>query len=211
MAARFLPDGRNAILNLIGRGEIFGEMALFDGKGDPGVRTRPPIGAPNCSPSTAASSFRSCAVSQQASAMKFIELLCCTAADQVEQVILQNLPGRLSQCAVAADRTRHAGEGESAASPSRSRISEMVGMTRESRQQATARLGSRGWGAPRARRIVLKPEPCSPSLRRSDERLGPVVPVSELATAVKQFTGIRVRCVGKGVSSHYGDIMHGPV
>ena len=51
------PDGRNAILNIIGPGEIFGEMALLTGF------TGPPTPSPtlvaSCSLSTGASSFRS--------------------------------------------------------------------------------------------------------------------------------------------------------
>ena len=41
------PDGRNAILNLIGAGEIFGEMALLDGRRARPTPPQTPIA--NCS------------------------------------------------------------------------------------------------------------------------------------------------------------------
>jgi len=67
------PDGRNAILNLIGPGEIFGEIAVLDG-------------APRSADATANTNcelyiidrrdFLPFVKSQPALAMKFIELLC---------------------------------------------------------------------------------------------------------------------------------------
>src|ERR1700737_2785467 len=88
-------EGRNAILNLIGAGEIFGEIALLDGLS----RTT------DATPTTDwelfvidRRDFLPFIRSQPALAMKFIELLCARlrwTSDQVEEVILQNLPGRL--------------------------------------------------------------------------------------------------------------------
>ena len=51
------PDGRNAILNIIGPGEIFGEMALLTDARDPPTPSPTPVA--NCLSSTGASSSRS--------------------------------------------------------------------------------------------------------------------------------------------------------
>src|SRR5882757_4206472 len=90
------PDGRNAILNLIGAGEIFGEVALLDGLS----RTADATANTNCELFVIdRREFIPFVHSQPTLAMKFIELLCARlrwTSDQVEQVILQNLPGRLA-------------------------------------------------------------------------------------------------------------------
>src|ERR1700748_3052856 len=89
------PDGRSAILNLIGSGEIFGEVAVLDGQ----ARTADAIAHSNCEIFVIdRREFLPFVRSQPALAMKFIELLCTRlrwTSDQVEQVILQDLPGRL--------------------------------------------------------------------------------------------------------------------
>src|SRR3982074_3278169 len=67
------PDGRNAILNLIGPGEIFGEIALLDGQG--GGADSPANG--NCELFTIdRREFVPFVRAQPTLAMKFIELLC---------------------------------------------------------------------------------------------------------------------------------------
>src|SRR3981081_2822724 len=90
------PDGRSAILNLIGPGEIFGEVAVLDGH----ARTADATANTNCEIYVIdRRDFIPFVRSQPALAMKFIELLCTRlrwTSDQVEEVILQNLPGRLA-------------------------------------------------------------------------------------------------------------------
>src|SRR5882757_8445562 len=89
-------DGRSAILNLIGAGEIFGEVAVLDGL----ARTADATANTNCEIFVIdRREFIPFVRSQPALAMKFIELLCTRlrwTSDQVEEVILQNLPGRLA-------------------------------------------------------------------------------------------------------------------
>ena len=90
------PDGRNAILNLIGPGEIFGEVAVLDG----GERTADATASTNCEILVIdRREFLPFVKQQPVLAMKFIELLCDRlrwTSDQVEQVILQDLPRRLA-------------------------------------------------------------------------------------------------------------------
>src|ERR1700744_3091893 len=89
-------DGRNAILNLIGAGEIFGEMSILDGQ------ARSAYATANSSCEIFAidrREFLPFLRNQPELAMKFIHLLCArlrSTSEQVEQVILQNLPGRLA-------------------------------------------------------------------------------------------------------------------
>ena len=72
---------------------------------------------------------------QPALAMKFIELLCerlRSTSDQVEQIILQNLPGRLASALLRlSEKHTSAPQGRTIAI-TQQEISEMVGMTRES-------------------------------------------------------------------------------
>src|SRR6266576_1254692 len=90
------PDGRSAILNLIGPGEIFGEVAVLDGL----ARTADATANTNCEIYVIdRRDFLPFVRSQPALALTFIELLCPRlrwTIDQVEEVILQNLPGRLA-------------------------------------------------------------------------------------------------------------------
>src|SRR3984893_2766700 len=90
------PDGRSAILNLIGPGETFGEIAVLDGL----ARTADATANTNCEIYVIdRRDFLPFVRSQPALAMKFIELLCTRlrwTSDQVEEVILRDLPGRLA-------------------------------------------------------------------------------------------------------------------
>src|SRR6202795_1025227 len=125
-------DGRSAILNLIGPGEIFGEMSVLDGQ----PRSADAIANTNCEIFTIdRREFLPFVRSQPALAMKFIELLCTRlrwTSDQVEQVILQNLPGRLASALIRlTEKHKQEPKGRTIA-VTQQEISEMVGMTRES-------------------------------------------------------------------------------
>src|SRR5579864_5172573 len=125
------PDGRSAILNLIGPGEIFGEVAVLDGK----ARTADGTANTNCEICVIdRREFLPFVRSQPALAMKFIELLCARlrwTSDQVEQVILQDLPGRLASALLRLS-DKHKREPQARTiSITQQEISEMVGMTRE--------------------------------------------------------------------------------
>jgi CRP-like cAMP-binding protein len=139
------PDGRNAILNLIGPGEIFGEIAVLDG-------------APRSADATANTNcelyiidrrdFLPFVKSQPALAMKFIELLCARlrwTSQQVEQVILQNLPGRLASALLGLTEERKFDSGSGTLAITQQEISEMVGMTRESINTQLRAWAGRNW------------------------------------------------------------------
>jgi CRP-like cAMP-binding protein len=138
-------EGRSAILNLIGPGEIFGEVALLDGL----ARTADATANSNCEIFVIdRREFLPFVRSQPALAMKFIELLCARVrwtSDQVEQVILQDLPGRLASALIRlTEKHKAAPEGRTIAI-TQQEISEMVGMTRESINTQLRAWAARNW------------------------------------------------------------------
>jgi CRP-like cAMP-binding protein len=139
------PDGRNAILNLIGPGEIFGEVAVLDGK----ARTADMTANSNCEIFVIdRREFLPFVRSQPALAMKFIELLCARlrwTSDQVEQVILQDLPGRLASALLGLTERRKLDPTSRTIAITQQEISEMVGMTRESINKQLRAWAARNW------------------------------------------------------------------
>jgi CRP/FNR family transcriptional regulator, cyclic AMP receptor protein len=138
-------DGRSAILNLISAGEIFGEIAVLDGQ----ARTADATANSNCEIfAIDRREFLPFVRSQPALAMKFIELLCTRlrwTSDQVEQVILQNLPGRLAGALIRlTDKDKLTPAGRTIAI-TQQEISEMVGMTRESINKQLRVWAGRNW------------------------------------------------------------------
>jgi CRP/FNR family transcriptional regulator, cyclic AMP receptor protein len=138
-------DGRNAILNLIGAGEIFGEVAVLDGQ----ARTADAIANTNCEIFVVdRREFLPFVRSQPVLAMKFIELLCTRlrwTSDQVEQVILQNLPGRLASALIRLTEKHKLAPGGRTIAVTQQEISEMVGMTRESINKQLRVWATRNW------------------------------------------------------------------
>jgi CRP/FNR family cyclic AMP-dependent transcriptional regulator len=138
-------DGRSAILNLIGAGEIFGEVALLDGL----ARTADAIANTGCEIFTIdRRDFIPFVKSQPALAMKFIELLCTRlrwTSDQVEQVILQDLPGRLASALLRLTEKHKLEPAGRTIAVTQQEISEMVGMTRESINKQLRAWAARNW------------------------------------------------------------------
>ena len=138
-------DGRNAILNLIGAGEIFGEMSVLDGQ----ARSTDATANTGCEIfAIDRREFLPFMRNQPELAMKFIELLCMRVrrtSDQVEQVILQNLPGRLAGALIRlTEKDKHVSGGRTIAI-TQQEISEMVGMTRESINKQLRVWAGRSW------------------------------------------------------------------
>ena len=139
------PDGRNAILNLVGSGETFGEMSVLDGQ----TRSADATANTNCEIYVIdRRDFLPFMRNQPALSMKFIELLCDAAA-------MDQRSGRAGDPAGSAGTAR-----QRAASPGRARklepasqtiaitqqeISEMVGMTRESINKQLRAWAARNW------------------------------------------------------------------
>jgi CRP-like cAMP-binding protein len=100
--------------------------------------------------------------SQPTLAMKFIELLCerlRRTSDQVEQVILQDLAGRLASALLRLTEPKLP-QGERTIAITQQEISEMVGMTRESINKQLRAWATRGWvRLEHGAIVVLKAEP----------------------------------------------------
>lgn len=139
------PDGRNAILNLIGPGEVFGEMSVLDGQ----PRSADATANTNCEIFVIdRRDFLPFVRSQPTLAMKFIELLCAKlrwTSDQVEQVILQDLPGRLASALLGLTEKRKLEPESRTIAITQQEISEMVGMTRESINKQLRAWAARSW------------------------------------------------------------------
>jgi CRP/FNR family transcriptional regulator, cyclic AMP receptor protein len=137
--------GRSAILNLIGPGEIFGEVAVLDGL----ARTADVTANTNCEIFIIdRRDFLPFVRSQPALAMKLIELLCTRlrrTSDQVEEVILQNLPGRLASALLRLTEKHKLAPGGRTIAITQQEISEMVGMTRESINKQLRAWAARSW------------------------------------------------------------------
>jgi CRP-like cAMP-binding protein len=139
------PDGRNAILNMVGPGDLFGEMSVLDGQ----PRSADATANTNCEIFVIdRRDFLPFVRSQPTLAMKFIELLCAKlrwTSEQVEQVILQDLPGRLASALLGLSE-KHGPEPESRTIViTQQEISEMVGMTRESINKQLRAWAARNW------------------------------------------------------------------
>jgi CRP-like cAMP-binding protein len=153
-------DGRSAILNIIGPGEIFGEMALLDGR----ARSADAIANANCELFVIdRREFIPFVRSQPTLAMKFIELLCMrlrSTSDQVEQIILQNLPGRLASALLRLSEKHKLEPAGRTIAITQQEISEMVGMTRESINKQLRVWAARNWvRLEHGAIVVLKEEP----------------------------------------------------
>jgi CRP/FNR family transcriptional regulator, cyclic AMP receptor protein len=139
------PDGRNAILNLVRAGELFGEVAVLDGL----ERTADATANTNCELFVIdRREFLPFVRSQPELAMKFIELLCARlrwTSEQVEQVILQDLPGRLASALLGLTEKRKLEPEGRTIAITQQEISEMVGMTRESINKQLRAWASRNW------------------------------------------------------------------
>src|SRR6202166_2141912 len=138
-------EGRSAILNLIGPGEIFGEMSVLDGQ----PRSADATANTNCEIFIIdRREFLPFVRSQPALAMKFIELLCTRlrwTSDQVEQIILQNLPGRLASALIRLTEKHKLEPTGRTIAITQQEISEMVGMTRESVNKQLQVWAARKW------------------------------------------------------------------
>jgi CRP/FNR family cyclic AMP-dependent transcriptional regulator len=139
------PDGRNAILNLIGPGELFGEMAVLDGQ----LRSADATANTNCEIFVIdRREFLPFVRSQPELAMRFIELLCGRlrrTSEQVEQIILQDLPGRLASALLGLTEKRKLEPESRTIAITQQEISEMVGMTRESINKQLRAWAMRDW------------------------------------------------------------------
>jgi CRP/FNR family transcriptional regulator, cyclic AMP receptor protein len=138
-------EGRSAILNLIGTGEVFGEIALLDDR----ERTTDAIANSDCELFVIdRREFIPFLHAQPALAMKFIKLLCARlrrTSEHVEQIILQDLAGRLASALLRLTEKPQQPRAGRTIAITQQEISEMVGMSRESINKQLRAWENRSW------------------------------------------------------------------
>ena len=125
-------EGREAVFNIIEPGEIFGEIALLDGR----ERTADAVATSDCELLVVdRREFLPFVQSQPLLAMKLIDLLCKRLrwiSDHVEQIVLPNLPGRLAKAIVRLAERDGSAQAKKKLTVTQLELSQMIGMSRES-------------------------------------------------------------------------------
>jgi len=138
-------DGKDIVLNLFHEGEVFGEIALLDGR-------------PRTADATAMSECELVVIERRDFVpflsdhpdvmLKFIEILCSRlrrTSEQVEQLILKDLPGRLASALLGLTAQRKLDPASRTIAITQQEIGEMVGMTRESINKQLGAWAARKW------------------------------------------------------------------
>jgi CRP/FNR family transcriptional regulator, cyclic AMP receptor protein len=123
------PDGREGVLNVVRAGEVFGEIALLDGR----PRTADAIAMSDCELLTIERrDFLPLIHEQPEVALKLIEILCerlRRTSEQVEDVMFLNVRPRMAKLVL---RLLNDAEGSRRILITQRELSEMLGMSRES-------------------------------------------------------------------------------
>ena len=147
-------EGKDAVFNLIGDGEIFGEIALLDGQ----PRTADATAMTDCELMVLdRRDFLDLVRSQPEIALKIMEVLCARlrrTSEQVEDVLFLDLPGRLAKVLLQlAAKSR-----DSHIAITQREIGQMIGMSRESTNKQLREWEDKGWvKLERGGVVVLKP------------------------------------------------------
>ena len=126
------PDGREAVLNLVYPGEIFGEIALLDGQ----PRTADAVAMTDCELiAVDRRDFLALVREEPRIALSMITLLCARlrwAGQQFEEVVFLNLPGRLAKLLVRLGEKGQASAGPRKLAITQRELSLLTGTSRES-------------------------------------------------------------------------------
>jgi CRP/FNR family transcriptional regulator, cyclic AMP receptor protein len=153
------PDGRDAVFNLVKEGEIFGEIALLDGR----PRTADATAMTDCELMVIdRRDFVGLVHSQPEIALKVIEVLCArlrNTSEQVEDVLFLDLSGRLAKTLVRLTDAAEASGQERRVTMTQREIGQMIGMSRESTNKQLREWEERGWvRLERGGILVLEPD-----------------------------------------------------
>ena len=137
-------DGKDAVFNLVGEGEIFGEIALLDGR----PRTADATAMTDCELMVIERrDFLDLVRSQPEIALKLMEVLCARlrhTSEQVEDVLFLDLPGRLAKILLQLTETAKLSQARRVAITQRE-IGQMIGMSRESTNKQLRDWEDRNW------------------------------------------------------------------
>ena len=138
------PDGREVVLNLVYDGEIFGEIALLDGR----PRTADAVAMSDCELMTIERrNFLSILNEEPTVALKVIELLCERlrwTSQKVEEVMFLNLPGRLAKTVLRLSEKAGA-SAQRRLTITQHELSQLVGMSRENTNRQLRDWEKRKW------------------------------------------------------------------
>jgi len=151
-------DGKDAVFNLVGEGEIFGEIALLDGR----PRTADATAMTDCELMVIERrDFLDLVRSQPEIALKLMEVLCARlrhTSEQVEDVLFLDLPGRLAKTLLQLTESSKVSQARRVTITQRE-IGQMIGMSRESTNKQLRDWEDRNWvGLERGGIVVLKPD-----------------------------------------------------
>jgi CRP/FNR family transcriptional regulator, cyclic AMP receptor protein len=138
-------DGREAVLNIINPGEIFGEMALLDGR----PRSADAVAMDDCELMVIdRRDFIPFLREQPDIALKFIEILCARirhTSEQVEDVMYLSFPGRLAKTLLQLTGGPEASAAHRNIRITQRELSSIIGMSRESTNKQLRAWENRKW------------------------------------------------------------------
>ena len=138
------PDGREAMFNLLHPGEIFGEIALLDGR----PRTADAMAMTDCELTVIERrDFLAFVHGEPNVALQLIALLCerlRIASEHYEEVVFLDLPTRLARILLQLADQTEAGAAEPKLKITQREISQMLGSTRESVNKQLRAWSKRG-------------------------------------------------------------------
>jgi CRP-like cAMP-binding protein len=138
-------DGREAVLNIINPGEIFGEIALLDGR----PRTADAAAMEDCELMVIdRRDFIPFLREQPDIALKFIEILCARirhTSEQVEDVMYLSFPGRLAKTLLQLTGGPGAPVAQRNVRITQRELSSIIGMSRESTNKQLRAWEERKW------------------------------------------------------------------
>ena len=160
-------EGKDAVLNLIHAGEIFGEIALLDGR----PRSADAQAVGDCELMVIARrDFMPMVAREPELALRLIEVLCARlrrTSQQVEDMTFLDLPARLAKTLLwLAASSRHAVSRK--ITLTQREIGEIVGMTRESVNKQLRAWEARGWISLRRGTIVVRDQAALAALACQD-------------------------------------------
>jgi len=153
------PDGRDAVFNLVNPGEIFGEIALLDGR----PRTADATAMTDCELMVIdRRDFVALVGSQPEIALKLIEVLCGRlrhTSEQVEDVLFLDLSGRLAKLLLRLSENAEKSGPYRKILMTQREIGQMIGMSRESTNKQLREWEERNWvRLERGGIVVLSPD-----------------------------------------------------
>jgi CRP/FNR family transcriptional regulator, cyclic AMP receptor protein len=135
-------DGHDAVVNLIGKGEVFGEIALLDGL----PRTADVVAITDCELFVIERrDFLPLVKEEPEIALKLIKILCARlrqTTEQAENLMFLHLPGRLARALL---RLSDGDERERKVAVTQKDLGNIIGMSRESTNRQLRIWEEQGW------------------------------------------------------------------